>query len=303
MLRTEFPNLGDLKRRIAQRFAAGQGWPSVVLHVRTTAPVHRPDIAGPLSLFSNRRGDSAVTVQGRRVRLETDSYFLSNHDETYSLDVPKPGTEILNVHFGELLAETAWRDLTTPSSRLLDDPFGPTNRVHFFGRLYPKGPVTAALLQEPTQHAAAFAHHATLRDEWLLRLLAQLLHTQRAAFQRLEALPAAKAATRHELFRRLSHSLDYLHSHYATNPSLGELAQVACLSQFHYLRLFRAAYGHTPYHYLRQLRLQKAAALLRQRPPLPIAAVAELVGFESDSAFCRAFFATVGQWPLAFQQG
>ncbi|GAA4368360.1 hypothetical protein GCM10023185_41060 [Hymenobacter saemangeumensis] len=302
MLRTQFPDISELKRNIALRFAEGRGWPSVVLNVQTTGTVHRPDIVGPLTLFSNRRGGSAVAVHGRRVQLEADGYFLSNQGEAYTLDVAAPGTETLNVHFGQQLAETAWRDLSTADQRLLDDPFGPAEQVCFFGRVYEKDPVTAALLDEPLHQGEAFNHHATLREEWLLRLLARLLHTQRAAFRRLEALPAVKAATRQEVYRRLSYSLDYLHSYYAANPSLDELAQVACLSKFHYLRLFRAVYGQTPYHYLRRLRLQKAAGLLGQRPPLPVAAIAELVGFESSSAFCRAFHAATGAWPQAFQQ-
>ncbi|GAB2961157.1 hypothetical protein GCM10027048_31510 [Hymenobacter coalescens] len=299
MLRTAFPDLTWLKREVAHRFADGRGWPSVIIQAQPAGPVHRPDIEGPLSLFMNLRGSSACAVGGRRVRIETDTYFLSNRADHYTLDIEVPGsTETFNIHFGEQLAETVLRDATTAASTLLDDPLRPVAPVHFFSQLYPKKSELNALVGQICQQAAEFNANHLLRDQLLLAVLAHLLGVHHRTRERANQLPALRQATRQELVRRLGWSVDYLHSYYARDLSIDELARVACLSKFHYLRLFRALHGQTPYAYLRQLRLRKGQALLRGG--LPVAAVAEAVGFESSSAFGRALRQTTGQWPTAF---
>ncbi|GAA4376625.1 AraC family transcriptional regulator [Hymenobacter koreensis] len=299
MLRTAFPDLLWLKREVAHRFADGRGWPSVIIQARPSGPVHRPDVCGPLSLFMNLAGASTCAVGQRRVRIETDTYFLSNRAEHYTLAVEEPGeTETFNIHFGDQLAETALRDLTTPADRLLDDPRGPAPAVEFYSRLYPKDESIRALVGQIRQHAEAFNANALLREQLLLQLVAHLLGVHHQAQQVAAQLPAVKRATQQEIFRRLSWSVDYLHSYYPRDLSLDELAEVACLSKFHYLRLFRALHGQTPYAYLRQLRLRKGQELL-QIGQLPVGAVAELVGFESTSAFGRALHQSTGLWPSA----
>ena len=51
---------------------------------------------------------------------------------------------------------------------------------------------------------------------------------------------------------------EYLSSH-ATKPvSLAELASVACLSKYHFLRIFMRVYGMSPHAYQMRLRLDLA---------------------------------------------
>ncbi|KUG06583.1 helix-turn-helix domain-containing protein [Solirubrum puertoriconensis] len=303
MYRTDFPELGWLKREVNRRFADGNGWPSVVIQARPTVAVHRPDIRGPLSLFMNLRGSSTCAVAQHRVRIETDTYFLTNAAEHYTLDIEEPGqTETFNIHFGEQLAETVLRDSTTAEATLLDDPARPGAAVHFFTKLYSKDAALEAWVRQLQAHAADFNAHSLLRDQLLLGLLAHLLQVHRQTQRQAAELPATKRATQLEIFRRLSWSVDYLHSYYPRDLSLEELAQVACLSKFHYLRLFRALHGQTPYAYLRELRLRKGQELLRTGQ-LPVADVANLVGFESSSAFGRALYQSTGRWPMAFRPG
>lgn len=302
-LRTAFPDLHWLKQAIARR----QMWPSVVLNVQPTAIVERPDIAGPLSLFLNLRGESFCTLEGRRVRVTDDTFFLTNAGDHYSLEVAAPTvavpvTETFNIHFGTGLAETLLRDLTTSDARLLDDPLAPGAPVTLWPKLYAQDATLRALLGRIRQQAPAFNRHPLLRDQLLGAVLAYLLGRHRQAWRTQEMLPAAKAATRHELFRRVNHSIEYLHAHFEADLDLDTLARVACLSKFHYLRVFRTVTGQTPFAYARQLRLRQARRLLRHTQ-LPVGAVALHVGFESDSAFHRAFLEDSGAGPLAWRQG
>ena len=60
--------------------------------------------------------------------------------------------------------------------------------------------------------------------------------------------------------------------------------------------------GQPPMHYLTNWRMQLAANQLRSGIE-SIAAIANLVGYESEAAFSRSFKRTMGVTPSAWRQG
>lgn len=92
---------------------------------------------------------------------------------------------------------------------------------------------------------------------------------------------------------------DYLHEHLVRDVSLAELAQIAGLSKFHLLRVFRDRFGLTPHAYQLQLRILRAKQLLRA---LPIADVAAQCGFADQSHLHRVFRSLVGTTPGRYSQ-
>jgi len=62
-----------------------------------------------------------------------------------------------------------------------------------------------------------------------------------------------------ERLRRVRERLD---AHPEEPLDLEAMARAACFSKFHFLRLFRQAYGETPGRYLAQARLERARRLL-----------------------------------------
>jgi len=101
------------------------------------------------------------------------------------------------------------------------------------------------------------------------------------------ALRVAKPSTRRELFQRLERARGFLHDHDNSAITLGELARVAGLSQFHLARYFKAVFGAAPIAYHRALRLQRAASLLKASASL--AEAAEAVGYSDAVALSHAF--------------
>jgi AraC-like DNA-binding protein len=98
-----------------------------------------------------------------------------------------------------------------------------------------------------------------------------------------------------EAHRAIERAREFLEAHYAENISLDQLASLANLSPFHFVRLFRKATGLPPHAYLTQIRIEKAKALLFQG--WPIARVAAEVGFVDQSHFTRRFKSIVGVTP------
>jgi AraC-like DNA-binding protein len=94
--------------------------------------------------------------------------------------------------------------------------------------------------------------------------------------------------------------LDYLHAHLAERLSLDQLAAVAGLSPFHFLRQFRAQHHATPQQWLMALRLSRAKRLLDAgEPPAQVAAA---TGLSDQAHLTRAFARRYGVTPARYQR-
>jgi AraC-like DNA-binding protein len=82
--------------------------------------------------------------------------------------------------------------------------------------------------------------------------------------------------------------------------TLESLAEAAGMSRSRFAARFQAAYGQGAMTLLRDLRLARAAQMLAERRA-PVDQVARAVGFQSRSAFSRAFVAMWGETPRAFR--
>lgn len=74
----------------------------------------------------------------------------------------------------------------------------------------------------------------------------------------------------------------------AQPPTNGEMAECVNLSESHFIYLFRRQFGMTPQQYVMELRMRRAQFLLLNSH-IPLAAVADEVGFSDASSFCRAY--------------
>jgi AraC family transcriptional regulator len=129
--------------------------------------------------------------------------------------------------------------------------------------------------------------------------IAEPLDESRAA---IGALKAAKPSTRRELYRRLERARGFLHEHDDRSVTLGEMASVAGLSQFHLARYFKSAFGRSPIGYHRDLRLARAAEMLAEGGR-SVAEVAEATGYSDQVALSHAFRRQYGAPPHLWSMG
>ena len=101
------------------------------------------------------------------------------------------------------------------------------------------------------------------------------------------------------LYRRIVQSKLFMDTHFAARINLGNIAEEAYFSKFHFIRLFKKTYGKTPHQYLTYVRIEKAKQLLQTKTP--VSHVCDDVGFESISSFTELFKRLVGQTPSAYQ--
>lgn len=67
---------------------------------------------------------------------------------------------------------------------------------------------------------------------------------------------------RREQYAQVRQSKAFMEKFYSERIELNDLAAAACMSRFHYIRVFQRMYGLTPRAYLRDLRISKAKILL-----------------------------------------
>lgn len=93
-----------------------------------------------------------------------------------------------------------------------------------------------------------------------------------------------------EFYRdKVNRVMDHIQANLDSDLSLQALAEVACLSKFHFSRIFQSVMGETPYAFIRRLRLEKAAGRLLADPETSITEIALAGGFATPSSFAKSF--------------
>ncbi|MGY6704823.1 AraC family transcriptional regulator [Roseinatronobacter sp.] len=109
-----------------------------------------------------------------------------------------------------------------------------------------------------------------------------------------------KNPTRQSYLERLNRVDDYIHAHLESDLSIERLAEVACLSPYHWSRIYAAMRGKTVAMRIRRLRLQRAADRLANTD-IALDRTSELAGYSSTDTFGRAFRDAFGDTPAQYR--
>ena len=104
-----------------------------------------------------------------------------------------------------------------------------------------------------------------------------------------------------ETNRRMLRARDAMDRAYAEPLDVPALAQIASVSEAHFIRTFRATFGETPHRYLQRRRVERAMFLLRATDR-SVTDICLDVGFNSLGTFSRIFQAIVGEAPTAYRE-
>jgi AraC family transcriptional regulator len=95
--------------------------------------------------------------------------------------------------------------------------------------------------------------------------------------------------------------VEYIDQHLQDAISLGQLAGLCALSEYHFARMFRQSFGLPPHQYLLARRLARAKSLLRGSA-LAVGEIALTCGFSSASHFNQRFRQAMGAAPGDYRQ-
>jgi AraC family transcriptional regulator len=267
---------------------------------------HTTSFTGPLSIKGVIEGSGTWETAAGRYELVPGSVLLINDGEPYTLTIDSlQPVETFNFFFERGFVEDAYRATTTGSEALLESgderQSGLSGRaglplLHFAERLHYGTPLVHELQEAHRRLKAG----EPLAESFYAAAL-QLAATQCEIGKRIARLPALRASTREELARRVGIGTSFLHANLERRVTVAEAAREACLSPFHFHRLFTSFHDVTPHRYLTRLRLQHARALLRGTTR-DVTEVALACGFESLGSFTTLFTKTFGTSPARFRR-
>ena len=100
---------------------------------------------------------------------------------------------------------------------------------------------------------------------------------------------------------RINRVLNHIQQNLDSSITLETLAGIACFSPFHFHRIFRAHLGESLNSYIRRLRLERSSLLLCYSDET-ITDIAFRAGYETPSAFSKAFRQHFGETPTSFRE-
>lgn len=243
-------------------------------------PVDTPftEVFDDFSLSYVTRGSFGCCTRGRHFELVAGSFLVGRRGDEYrcSHEHHDGGDVCLSFHW---------------SSAALD-AIEVSARAWTSGALPPAAPL--AMLGSLGRARAASGACVGL-EEIALRLA---LGFSRSGSQR--AAPRPARPTLRDRRRAIEAAL-FIDTHASEPLRLEQIATLAGVSQFHFLRLFARVTGFTPHQYLVRARLRRAAELLAE-PDRRISDIAFEAGFGDLSNFVRTFHRAAGMSPGRFQR-
>jgi AraC-like DNA-binding protein len=104
-----------------------------------------------------------------------------------------------------------------------------------------------------------------------------------------------------ELNRRMLRARDAIDRSYAHPLDIPNLAEVASVSEAHFIRTFKATFGETPHRYLQRRRVERAMFMLRESDRR-VTDICMEVGFTSLGTFSRTFREIVHVTPSEYRE-
>ncbi len=269
--------------------------------MKSQSPVDFPGYFTAFSMVAMLKGWGKFNINGSRVTLDENSFLVVNRGSTLSFTLGKSGGYVVILCFNTTLADLVARKIffrkeSTGFPASAPGDFSLVEHVHYENASL-KQHLPALIALENS--CASF--HALKADMIVRSILEYIIHENYSAIQVSSKLKVVKTSTRIDLYKRLAITKNWMDSNHADPIKLDHLADISMLNAEHFLRLFKQAYGKTPYQYLKSVRLSHAKELLRTTD-LPVSAVCHEVGFESISSFSILFKQCTGQSPTRFRE-
>lgn len=100
---------------------------------------------------------------------------------------------------------------------------------------------------------------------------------------------------------RLERVVSFVSAALSQPVGVRDMAGVACMSPFHFSRVFKRATGHSPHNYLMWKRVERARELLSQTD-MPIKDIAHAVGYRTQTHFTSVFRRLAGMSPGRYRK-
>lgn len=245
---------------------------------------NRMDVANHSGAFSLKlalAGEETYHFRKNDIRLTSTRLLFVNSGERYASSI-SCSTTSMSVFFPDSEAAGALRTALGTHEQELDDSSSDALEIPTVAVRFGVDAATAisALMLSIAEGDRVGAHQHSLD------LLTSAAREARRDAPWPAPTLALKRNTRDELIRRVLRAKELLEDTGGACCDLDALSSAACLSKFHFLRVFRDVYGETPAAFARRLRLQAAGAMIQRGEP--VVSAMKQAGFTHRKSFQRA---------------
>jgi len=117
----------------------------------------------------------------------------------------------------------------------------------------------------------------------------------------LEASAKSGQCENQNQYGQVKDAIDFIEANFNSGITVKDMAEKACYSLHHFIRIFKKTTGYSPYEYLVKYRINKAKTLLDSTDKT-IEEISHSVGFESASNFVRTFRQLEDMTPLKYRK-
>lgn len=155
----------------------------------------------------------------------------------------------------------------------------------------------------PKSDPAAYDNNPTLRHNLLLnkqRAFCDKVESRGIVLQLLSHFLKRAVPRTHSKDNRIEKAIGYIRKHIYEPVEVEQLAELACLTNDHFIRLFKREMGETPLQYIIHRKIEKAQLLL-VTDDMPVKSIAFTLAFDDYSYFNRLFKKVTGITPQNYR--
>jgi AraC family transcriptional regulator len=128
----------------------------------------------------------------------------------------------------------------------------------------------------------------SIDKEWFLDLVEKIIFHEYGNYLALKGIRSVKPETRKEILHRLKTARQYMNEEYLHIDEINQVAAFCNMSEFHFFRSFKQAFGISPYKYLLNKRLELAKELVLSGD-MSVTTIAAHCNFPDIFTFSKAF--------------
>jgi len=255
----------------------------------------------PFRSFSIKYVTSGVEkyyVNGRAYTIKEGSYLLANHFSEGNVEIDKTVKGICIDIAPDLLSEVvaSYRRSDTPVSDPGLDIF--FNSCDFLENKYECSQTNVGSMLKTVEREAISdpQNKHDFTREFYFGLAENILLDHIPVYRQLQSISSVKPATKKDLYRRLMRGKEFIDLFFIKNISVADVAKESGMSEYHFYRMFKSAFGKSPLQYIIGKRLIRGNDLLK-RHQMSVTDVAESTGFSNVQAFSKSFKKYFGSSP------
>ncbi len=240
--------------------------------------------SGEFSIKLVLQGEEGYIFSRRKVTLRQGSVLLVNAGETYASLICSP-SESLSIFFCRDEVHEAATCVGQTAEEILDMPDKSATIPEVAQIAFAGSPMFYNRLA--TTISAVNLRDISTAKECVRYLLLDALGSSWNVAPPCVLQKVRRRTTRDELLTRIYRARTLIDDTFGVDVDLDRLAQEACISRYHFLRVFAEVTGETPVAYARRRRFERAKLEMdRGEDPLWIAL---LVGYKDLRTFLRAY--------------